>query len=214
LSAYYIRAATNEEETIFSFDSTSEIEITENGRATSFPLANGKQATDHYVNSNTIITFSGLISDIKNRTSRQSSNTHQDTSDFIKYITRLKQSGVPFSVHVGDKLDIYDSCVFESLTVKQDNVNGTITRADYILSSYRLSFTAKKLRFGSRAELTKAPADIMRKMTAIEQAKAASNEAVDAAEVTDYGFQQGRFDYLKRDRENTLLFGTNAPTVK
>ncbi len=160
MSIFYIQAELEGEVIQFALDSTSSVTETLSGNATSFPIESGSDVSDHYVNKNNIITMSGRISDVKSVQSgflsenqegtRQvqdsvsvgSATRYGKTKDYIEKIKLLKAQKVPFDVYTSS--DIYTNCVFQSLTITQNDTAGVSSNN---ISAYRISFSAKQLRF-------------------------------------------------------------------
>lgn len=171
MTLYYIEYGTTEERKLFSFDATTEMNLSESGSATSYRVENGRAISDHYSNNNVTISFSGRVSDVKSiRRQNDENNSFNTTQRFITELRALKQSGAPFKVYAGANVGGLDNCVFESLDIRQDTSNGTrVAEGGKEVSSFRMSFTAVQIRFASRAQVTKQPDPIIEKTTQEEQ---------------------------------------------
>lgn len=159
MSIFYIQAEIEGELIQFALDSTSRVTQNLSGDSTSFPIEDGSEVSDHYVNKNNTITMSGRISDVKSvgsgfvseprgggrevsdRIPTGSAVRYRKTSDFIEKIKTLKSDKIPFDLYVAE--DAYTNCVFQTLTLSQDSTNGVSNG----ISSYKVSFTAKQIRF-------------------------------------------------------------------
>ena len=182
MSIYYIK---NEKDgNIFTLDSTSDMEIMDNGSATSIPIESGKPVSDHYVNDNVTIRFNGTISDVK-AISVDGDNRIKSTQLFLEGLRSLKASGLPFTIHTGANSGLFENCVLESLAIKQSNKNGTLVRGDKEISSYKISFTAKQIRFGSRADLVRVTDEVIEKTVGEEREKAGGKKSTELLKVGD-----------------------------
>lgn len=143
MTIYYISPQDSNDQ--IALDSTTTMQLDDSGRTTSLPLESGEEVSDHYINSNTKISMSGVIS-----TAKSSVTTDNKTpEDYIRDIRALKTSGKPFSVYFSDKLNPLTNCVFESISVSQSRRNGTSGPS----SSYKVAFTVKQVRFVNAARL-------------------------------------------------------------
>lgn len=143
MTIYYI--VPQESDDVIALDATTTVQLDEAGKTTALPLESGEEVTDHYINSNTKISMSGVIS-----TAKSSSNTTNKTpEDYIRVIRELKQSGKPFAVFFSDTLEPLTNCVFNNISISQSARNGT---KDFS-SSYKVSFSVKQVRFVQAAQL-------------------------------------------------------------
>lgn len=143
MTIYYI--APLDSDNIIALDATSTVQVNETGKSTSLPLETGEEVTDHYINGNTKISMSGVISSLKS-----SSNTQNKTpEDYIRDIRELKRTGKPFSVFFSDKFNPLTNCIFESLSFSQSIRNGTTGDS----SSYKVTFTVKEIRIVKAAQV-------------------------------------------------------------
>jgi len=197
MSIYYIQTNLNGNK-IFSLDSTSSVEVQDNGRATSYALESGKDVADHYVNSNVMVSFSGIITDIKSATLSQES-----TKDFLRDLRELKQTGTPFTVFAGNNLEKIDNCVIQSLSIKQNSKNGTVVREGKHISSFVIEWTAKQIKFGSKAKITTA-ADVIKKTVAPEQDKAGQKQEITGRKKTVVIESMGNLE-VDRTSYNAIL---------
>jgi hypothetical protein len=153
---YYIRT---EEGVIYEMDATSEVVANFPGELTNFPIQSGDFVSDHYVNKNTTITFEGVISDIKSPNSLtldgRGLNRFKSTSDYVNGLLELKQTKKTFTLFCFSILTPFVNCLFEDLTIRQNNKNGYSNG----INSFAISFKCKQIRFGSQAIITAAPAD-------------------------------------------------------
>ncbi len=147
MSQYYIKATLDGVEELFALDAT--VQITQNtaGVISSFPLESGVEVSDNYVNKNNTISFSGVIADTKSQAREINLDQNKTTLDFASKLQKVKSEGTPFNVHSG--LLVLEDCVFETLTFSQDVRSGSVIGGR---SSFRVSFTAKQIRFAERAQ--------------------------------------------------------------
>lgn len=143
MTIYYIAPQDSNDQ--FALDATSTTQLDESGKTTSLPLESGEEVTDHYINGNTKISMSGIISTAKSAGTK----ANKSPEDYIKGLRALKQSGKPFSVFFSDKLSALTTCVFENLSISQSRKNGTSGAS----SSYKISMSIKQARFVSAAQV-------------------------------------------------------------
>lgn len=193
MSIYYIEFEINGKQELFSFDCTSSVTLEDNGDATSFPLESGNSVSDSYVNKNIMVRMSGLISDIKTRTVSGSS-FNKTTQDFISKLRKLKSDGLPFKLYLGSNLGSVDNCVFESL---EFDVNQAKLVANKEIGSFRISFTAKQIRLGSRAQLVIVRDTVIFRTTAPERPDSGTTQELsDQKQITLEGVTQNQ-RYIK-----------------
>ncbi len=147
MSQYYIKATLDGIEELFSLDATVQVTTNTAGSISSFPLESGVEVSDNYVNKNDTISFSGVIADTKSQEREIDVNLNKSTLDFARKLKRVKEEGLPFNVHSG--LAVLEDCVFETLSFSQDKNAGTVLGGR---SSFRVTFTAKQIRFVQRAQ--------------------------------------------------------------
>ena len=153
MSKYMIEAIVNDTTVYYTLDATSEITKTLTGSATAFPLEDGTEVSDNYVNKNTTISSSGIVSDIKSQTASQHT---LKTAEYINGLELLKSSKKTFTFfmmgqkdsNTGADFSVIRNCVFESLSITQDKQNGGKLGGP---QSYKISFTLKQIRFVKRA---------------------------------------------------------------
>lgn len=139
MSIYYIKPKNSDVQ--FTLDSTSTMSIKEAGKTTDLPVESGADVSDHYINANTKINMSGVISSVKSLSAKE----NRSPEDYIREIKKLKESAVPFDVHFSDQLNPIMNCVFETLSISQSKVNGSVDQR----SSYKVDMTLKKIRFAN-----------------------------------------------------------------
>jgi len=171
MGIYYIKTSDNR---YFELDSTTDMTVSMPGRATDFPLEDGESASDHYINESIVVSFSGIVSDVKSISSKgligdDSTKRLKGTSDYIKGLEAVKKTKQPFTVFYSPNLDPITNCVFESLDITQNATHGTRGAG---CSSYEISFTAKQIRIGEQAQMTSMP------LPASDVEKSLSNKTV------------------------------------
>lgn len=150
MSEYYIRTPSN---VIYSLDATTSMTYISSGNPTSFPVESGASLSDHYVNSNVRASISGIITDVKSLSTSKGSS--KSTEDFIRELTTLKESGNPFTVIIGSKLQEIRNCVFTSLSVFQRGTQGSRRYADgKTVASYEIEMSFEQIRIARGAKAT------------------------------------------------------------
>lgn len=167
MSIYHIEAQVNGRAELYAFDSTATIRVSQTGTATSFPVEGGEDVSDHYVNNNTTISFDGIISDVKSIRREASEKYNKSTATFIRGLEALKKSKTPFKIHISNTLDAIDTCVFENLQFEQNKTQGNSGG----INAFRISFSAKQIRFAERAQAVSVRAPVIKNDVAIEAEK-------------------------------------------
>lgn len=148
MGIYYIAT---EDGVYYELSSTKEVVASFSGQATEFPLESGEAVSDHYVDKPASITFTGTISDIV--VLRGSEQIRKSTQEYVEGLLKLKKSRRPFTINWAGNLRPLDNCVFENLEVTQDDKRGWAGGK----AAYRISFTARQLRFGEGAQIVNSP---------------------------------------------------------
>lgn len=157
MSIYYIRAELDEGVVQVALDATTNNTERLGGRLTKFILEDGLEGSDHYIVTTDRVSFTGVISDLKSSSSgmRGPASSSQQNDGSIRYhdsvtnkkrMELIRETKVPFTVYTGDK--VISNCRFTSLEFRQTGSAGVVGD----LYSYAVSFTAEKIRTGSRAE--------------------------------------------------------------
>ncbi len=138
--------------TFFELDSTATFSKNMAGRTTDFPLEEGSIVSDHYVNQNDRISMQGTITSIKSalvedQIDGAGKKRFKSPDEYITGLEDLKRSKNTFTLFFGDNRPPLENCLFESLTLEQNKSRGTTL----LSQSYKISFTAKQVRFVERA---------------------------------------------------------------
>lgn len=178
MTIYYIEYEIDSQQKLFSFDSTSEIVLSDSGSVTSYRVETTESVSDHYVNNNVTVSLTGRISDIKSLTKREDdTNTYNSTQQFISELRALKHRAIPFKVYLGSNFGSVEKCVFESLEISQGGSNGTrVISKTKEVSAFRISFTAKQIRFGKRATSVAQPDPVIAPTVEPERPKAGQTQ--------------------------------------
>lgn len=134
----------NHEDLFLELTCTSDVTVTYSSQSSTAPVEQGADITDHVTNSPVTITFSGIISEIKN----YSLDYHMPTEDLIKKLTLLWRTRVPFSVNVSNKLDTFQECVFTDFG---------LTKTSGMGDSWKAQLTMKEIRRASVIGLSEFP---------------------------------------------------------
>ena len=138
-----------------AFDSTSSVTRSANDILTKNIVETGKEVADNYITAGQVISFAGVITDIKSATGANDKSTAQFLSD----LQRLRLSKKPFDIICGDLADVFNigglgnfnlirNCFFKNFSVNQNTTHGIGNQRS---KSYNVTFTAQETRFGSRA---------------------------------------------------------------
>lgn len=207
MSIYYLTATLDNELLYFALDSTSTVSKVQSGSATSFPLESGREVTDNYVNRNVVVNMSGIITDTKTSERAGDENLNKTTAEFISQLEDIKTRGITFSIHMANPsastgssvgLEVITGCVFESLTISQDSTIGSVRGGR---NAYRVSFTAKQLRFGRRARrFTSRPAQQIARSSQIQTNQNGNLQETSEAKSRLFRIDNQIYSEAQRDR--------------
>jgi hypothetical protein len=145
MSIYYIE---DNNGVIYQLDATIEISYQESGIITNNIIETGESVADHYINQPVIFNLRGSISDVKSLSS--SGSNAKSTEDYINGLRKLKTNKETFTFHFGEKVGSFSNCLFENLTVSQNQSRGNRGAVD----SFEISASIKQVRIAQRARLT------------------------------------------------------------
>jgi hypothetical protein len=150
MSEYYIQTSDN---VLYSLDSTTGMTYVISGRPTSFPVESGASLADHYVNRNVVLSLTGVITDVKSLST--STDNNRPTEEFIEQLKTIKESGQPFTVFVGSKLQELKNCVFTNMNISQGDTNGVRKYSEgNVFASYSINMSFEQIRLAQQAQET------------------------------------------------------------
>lgn len=147
MSIYYIETQSG---IVYELDATVEVSIQESGTITNNIIETGESVADHYVNQPISFNLRGSISDVKSLSA--SGPNSKSTEDYISGLRQLKTSKQTFSFHYGEKIGSFDNCLFENLTITQNQSRGNRGEVD----SFEISASIKQIRIAQRARIVTA----------------------------------------------------------
>ena len=118
MSVFYF---TDKEGNYYEMSSTMHVSLSESGRATTNPVESGKAITDNFVMEPRIITFSGLITNIK--VIGQQEDRVKDVDQWINDIRTLRISKELVSVYVHD-LNVIPNCLITTFDIDKNKSHG------------------------------------------------------------------------------------------
>lgn len=175
MSIYYILATIDEEDVVYMLDATESVEHTLPGQSTNYAIEDGSDISDNIALRPRTISFSGVISDIKTRSSSAYLNSH----DYIQALEDLRGNKELFSIYYTADHPPLLNVFFESLKISQDNTNGTLItpeRESYGVSSFKVSFTVKEFRISTRAAVSKVRSDELNIVTKSDSSATTASE--------------------------------------
>ena len=158
MSVYYLLAEINGDTVIYTMDATENIEYTLPVQSTNYSVEDGSDVSDNIALRPRTVSFSGVISDVKT----SNSTAYLSTQEYIKALEFLRLNKDLFTIYFAADLPPMDNVFFESLKISQDKTNGTMEVPEaetYGISSFKVSFTVKELRFSAKAKVGKRRAD-------------------------------------------------------
>lgn len=137
---------------ILEMTATSEVRVNEVSQVSQHPLESGIEAADHIINNNRVISFNGIISNIRRISAQEEENpqldNQRDVADFLDLLTEIRDSKELFTVHYDEEQAPAENCFF---TTVDYNSNKNLHRA------YRLSLSFEQFRISERARLIEIP---------------------------------------------------------
>ncbi len=143
MSVFYF---TDQEDNFYELSSTTDITVSEPARATTSPVESGKSITDNFVIEPRIISFSGIITNIK--VIGQDDSRRKDVDQWIEDIRQLRLSKQLLNVHV-DSLNIIPNCLMVSFDINKNKSHG--------LSGWGCSFRMQEILISDRARIVEIP---------------------------------------------------------
>jgi hypothetical protein len=133
-----------------NMDATLTVSRTLTSGVTDFPVEDGGFASDNIVNKGDVLTFSGVITDIKSL----GGSDNGSTISYIRQIESIRNNKQLVTINVGTdgtSFNTITGCVLTNVSFRQDAENGISSRS---ISSYKVSLTFKKIRIISSAKVS------------------------------------------------------------
>lgn len=143
MSVFYF---TDQEGNFYELSSTTDITVSEPARATTSPVESGKSITDNFVIEPRVVTFTGVITNIK--VIGQDESRRKDVDQWIEDIRQLRVSKQLLNVHV-DSLNIIPNCLMVSFDITKNKSHG--------LSGWGCSFRMQEILISDRARIVEIP---------------------------------------------------------
>lgn len=137
---YFIRQDTSE---AFELSATTDITITSELIATERNVETGKEITDNSYLKNQVVTFSGIITNVRNTTNLL------DVDTFLDQLQSLRKSSPRVLVDVFADNRVVTNCLITSLSTSKSPVIG--------LGAWQVNLTMKEVTFSERARLVEIP---------------------------------------------------------
>lgn len=134
---------------------TEEITVNYSASVSSHPTETGNRVSDHKVNSNTRISFRGLISDIKNlllppipskgvgEDKTNLLNTQRSVEENMAALERIHRENKLFKTYYDSRRPALNNCVFTILDFTRNNSTGTAYRVNLSIEENKLSGRAR-----------------------------------------------------------------------
>lgn len=139
MSIYYIEL---NDGTLFSLNSTSNVDLTLPSQISSFPTEEGGFLSDNVVLQPRVITVEGSISDVKNLKSGNSLTSKES----IDLLNKVRDEQQLFTFYYGNDITPLDNCIFDNISISQGRGATTFTALLGTYSSYNIRFTLKQIR--------------------------------------------------------------------
>lgn len=144
---------------MYQLDATTDIRYTTSGKLTTNPIEAGRNVSDHYIQNQDTVTFSGVLTRVK---SKGRSSLHiKSPSNYIGSLQFLKNNAVPFTLTLfqeptlggfGDSKNVIKpltNCIFEELNIRKQAGAGS--------SDLLVDFKAVQASFADQATVTLQP---------------------------------------------------------
>jgi hypothetical protein len=150
------------EKDIWEMDSTSSVAKTMTGTLSSSRVEDGSVSSDNYVINPVVLSFDGIISDIKSASSQppnQEETSPKLTRQYLAELEDLYRNKTPLKAAFNAQSPELEDCFFTTFKVSQDSAHGSRAVGDVVRSSYRVAFTLQQVRFGETARIVAAPSE-------------------------------------------------------
>jgi hypothetical protein len=121
---------------VFQLTVTTDFKIDYPSEVSSHPVVDRREVSDNYIRKNITVTVNGMLSNIKNYLLSANKKPQRDVSESLNFLTRLREKGETFTLHLEDQLDPLVDCVFTSLVLNKESSFG---------SSYDISIEIKQI---------------------------------------------------------------------
>ena len=121
----------NNDSEIFQLTITTDFNLKYSNQVSSHPVVDRTNIVDNYIKENTTISVNGGLSDIKNYIMCRNRKPQRNSAESIALLSKIRESGTPFTLHLSNELQPLVDCVFTSLTFIKSSGYG---------SSYDVSF--------------------------------------------------------------------------
>lgn len=143
MSVFYFTTSSGD---VYELSSTSRIQVREPAVVTRSPVESGKSIVDNYYLDNRVITFDGIITDVKVTTQDQSRTRPVD--QWIQEIRQLRLNKERVTVHV-HSLELIPNCVITGFDIDKDRTQG--------LTGWSCTLSFQEVEISERARLVDIP---------------------------------------------------------
>lgn len=144
MSIYFIETSTGR----YELNATKSVSKTLTGKLTDNPVESGASLSDHYVQFPNTFNLDGIITDISSL-GRDATLEREGrrAKDVIDEFTKVKNNRQTFTFYYGDVISAALNCMFESITLTQDKINGS-SRG---LNSFKFKAKFRQVNFAQKA---------------------------------------------------------------
>ena len=188
---------------IYSLDAVLTGSVTMSGRVTEKPIQQGAMVSDHYVNLNNGMNFSGKLSDVK-RMFRSSANNNTNQTlpavlDVITELRDLKESGRLITLEVAPSSGLtFNDCVIEDFSVSNDITTGQM-REEFF--AFNVSLKIKQIRRSKRGAITSEVDSVLKDTTQDKTTGSGANSVPDVEKRSAVQAAQEDADRARAERD-------------
>lgn len=175
MSAFYLEAGGE----LYAMNATEKISRRVTGSLSNSLVEDGRYSSDNYLVKQTILSFSGIITDIKSF----DDNTNRTCEGYLNGLKRHMQNKTPISVHYSNIQPPDANCFFTSFSHSQDKENGN----SGTLNSFKVNFTLQKIRLAKGARVVPKPSAILAEKVSRKENKNSTTKKVDTKNLSATG---------------------------
>lgn len=163
----------------YELSATQKCSISESARITDRRVESGKTLSDNYYLMNRVITFNGVITNIRNNSSVE------DITKWLKEIRDLRKEDPPVMIDVQANDQFIPNCLIEDLDIDTDHITG--------VGAWKVNMRIKEVQLAEKALLTEIPEPKETRKDDVSSTKSKSTNTTQDREVTETIFSSTPF---------------------
>lgn len=167
MGKFYIETSSSSvasgQKVIYELSATTDIRVKNGSKLTQYPAENGQSLVDNIVVDSSIISLSGIITDVsfsdvvKYQDGVPVGNGAEAVEKYIEQINARIKNREVFTFYFSNVLKPLRNCVITSFEYSKDNTLGG--------ESWKVSISAQQVRFARRAQFVQEPAVVWKELT-------------------------------------------------